>query len=64
MHLQVNVSICVFIILVIRLFLYFWLRWAFLATHGLSLVAVRGVYSELVLRGHLLAVTSLVDHGL
>ena len=63
-HLQANVNNCVFIILVIRLFLYFWLCWAFVAAHGLSLVVVRGVYSVLVLRGLLLAVTSLVDHGL
>ena len=29
------------------LFIYFWLRWAFVATHGLSLVAVSGGYSSL-----------------
>ena len=29
------------------LFIYFWLRWVFVATRGLSLVAVSGVYSLL-----------------
>ena len=28
-------------------FIYFWLRWVFVAAHGLSLVAVRGSYSLL-----------------
>ena len=27
------------------LFIYFWLRWVFVATHGLSLVAASGGYS-------------------
>ena len=29
------------------LFIYFWLRWVFVAARGLSLVAVRGGYSSL-----------------
>ena len=29
------------------LFIYFWLRWVFVAAHGLSLVAVSGGYSSL-----------------
>ena len=28
------------------LFIYFWLRWVFVAAHGLSLVAVSGGYSS------------------
>ena len=40
----------------INLFIYFWLRWVFVAAHGLSLVAVRRL---------LVAVVSLVaEHGL
>ena len=31
----------------INLFIYFWLRWVFIAVHGLSLVAVSGGYSSL-----------------
>ena len=27
--------------------MYFWLRWVFVAVHGLSLVAVKGGYSSL-----------------
>ena len=50
-HLQVNVNICVFIILCIHLLFSFWLRWAFVAAHRLSLVAVPGVSSVLVLHG-------------
>ena len=29
----------------INLFIYFWLRWVFVAAHGLSIVAARGGYS-------------------
>ena len=50
-HLQVNVNICVFIILVIHLFFYFWLRWAFVAAHRLSLVVMSWVYPVLVFVG-------------
>ena len=48
----------------INLFIYFWLRWVFVAAHGLSLVAASGGYSAAV-RGLLIAVASLVaEHGL
>ena len=30
-----------------NLFIYFWLRWVFVAVHGLSLVAASGGYSSL-----------------
>ena len=33
--------------LTIYLFIYFWLRWVFVAVHGLSLVAPSGGYSSL-----------------
>ena len=36
-----------FLILFIYLFIYFWLRWVFVAAHGLSPVAARGGYSSL-----------------
>ena len=40
----------------VHLFIYLWLHWVFVAMHGLSLVAVRGL---------LIAVASLVaGHGL
>ena len=32
-------------------FIYFWLRWVFVAVHGLSLVAVSGGYSSLPCTG-------------
>ena len=35
----------------INLFIYFWLRWVFVATCGLSLVAVSGGYSLLLCVG-------------
>ena len=41
-------------------FIYFWLRWVFIAVCGLSLAAVSGV-----VHGLLIAVSSLVaEHGL
>ena len=46
------------------LFIYLWLRWVFVATHGLSLVAASGGYS-VVVRVLLITVASLVvEHGL
>ena len=46
------------------IFIYFWLRWVFVAVRGLSLVAASGGYSVAV-RGLLIAVASLVaEHGL
>ena len=48
-----------------KMFIYFWLCWAFIATRGLSLVAVSGAYSLVVVLGLLTAVASLVvEHGL
>ena len=45
------------------LFIYFWLRWVFVAVRRLSLVVASGVYSPL--RGLLIAVASLVaEHRL
>ena len=35
----------------INLFIYFWLRWVFVAARGLSLVAVSGGYSSLQCTG-------------
>ena len=43
----------------LNLFIYFWLRWVFVAVSGLSLVAASGGYSVAV-RGLLIAVASLV----
>ena len=40
------------------LFMYFWLHWAFVAAHELSLVAASGGYSSLL--GLLTAMASLV----
>ena len=45
-------------------FIFFWLRWVFVAARGLSLVAVSGGYFSLRC-GLLIAVASLaVEHGL
>ena len=53
-----------FFVLFINLFIYFWLRWVFVAARGLSLVAASGGYSVAV-RGLLITVASLVaEHGL
>ena len=50
-------SLCVYLI-------YFWLHWIFVAAHGLSLVAVSGDHSLVAVLGPLIAVASLVEHGL
>ena len=47
-----------FLKLIYVLFIYFWLCWVFIATHGLSLVVESGAYSSLVVRGLLTAVAS------
>ena len=53
----------VFLKIFIYLFIYFWLRWVFVAVCGLSLVVVSRDYS--LLHGLLIVVASLVvDHGL
>ena len=47
------------------LFIYFWLRWVFVAACGLPLVAASGGLLFLAMRGLLIAVASLVaEHGL
>ena len=47
------------------LFIYFWLRWVFVAARGLSLVEVSGGYSSLRCAGFSLLVVSLVaEHRL
>ena len=40
-------SVSLFLYKFIHLFIYLWLRWVFVAAHGLSLVAVSGGYSSL-----------------
>ena len=45
------------------IYLYFWLHWAFIAAHGLALVA-SGSRSPAAVCGLLIAVVSLVEHGL
>ena len=48
-----------------KIFIYFWLRWVFIAACRLSLVAASRGYSSLRLRGLLTVVASLVsEHGL
>ena len=42
----------------------FWLPWVFTAVRGLSLAAESRGYSPVVVRGLLIAVDSLVQHGL
>ena len=50
-------------IIIFKNFIYFWLRWVFVAVCGLSIVAVSRGYSSL--RGLLIAVASLVaERGL
>ena len=44
----------------INLFIYFWLRWVFVAARGPSLVAASGGLLFVVVRGLLIAVASLV----
>ena len=40
-----------FFFFLINLFIYFWLRWVFVAARGLSLVAASGGYSSLLCVG-------------
>ena len=44
----------------LKLFIYFWLRWVFIARRGLSLVAERGLLFLVAVRGLLIAVASFV----
>ena len=46
------------------LFIYFWLRWVFVAACGLSLVVATRGYSSLQLHRLLIAMAPLVKHGL
>ena len=47
------------------LFIYFWLRWVFVAAHGLSLVAASRGILFVEVHGRLIAVASLVaENGL
>ena len=48
----------------INLFIYFWLRWVFVAACGLSLVVVSGGYSLLRYAGFSLRWLLVVEHGL
>ena len=41
--------------------LLFWLRWIFIATHGLSVVAASGASSLVAVHGFLVAVASPVE---
>ena len=43
----------------INLFIYLWLRWVFIAAHGLSLVVASGGLLFVAVRGRLTAVASL-----
>ena len=45
-------------------FIYFWLRWVFVAVCGLSLVAASGGYSSLRCAGFSLQWLLFVEHGL
>ena len=45
------------------LFIYFWLRWVFVAAHGLSLVALSGGYSSLQCVGFSLRWLLLLSMG-
>ena len=54
-----------FFFFLINLFIYFWLLWVFVAVRGLSLVAVSGGYSFIVVHRLLIVVASLVaEHRL
>ena len=54
-----------FLFFKINLFIYFWLRWVFIAVRGLSLVVASGGLLFVAVRGLLIAVASLVaEHGL
>ena len=48
----------------IYLFIYFWLRWVFVAVHGLSLVAESRGYSWLRCVGFSLWWLLIAEHGL
>ena len=60
MKADINIAICV---MSLRLLSLFWLHWALVAVHRLSLVVVSRGYSVAV-HGLLIAVASLVEHRL
>ena len=49
-----------FYLLILKIFIYFWLHWIFIAAHGLSLVAASRLYPLVVVLGLLIAAVSLV----
>ena len=53
-----------FIFIFKDLFIYFWLRWVFVAARGLSLVAASGGYSSLWCVGFSLQWLLVVEHRL
>ena len=56
---------CVTLLVLKKVFIYFWLHWVFVAVCGLSLVAVSGEYSGVAACGLLTAVGSVVaEHRL
>ena len=57
--------VCLFFLIFIYVFIYFWLHWVFVAAHGLSLVVASRGYSLVAENGHLIVVASLVlERGL
>ena len=46
------------------LFIYFWLRWVFVAVYGLSLVVASRGYSVAVCRLLIVVASLVVEHGL
>ena len=60
-----KVACKVFFFLIYLLFIYFWLRWVFVAAYSLSLVAVSGGHFLAVVRELLVAAASLAaEHAL
>ena len=51
------------LLLFLKLFIYFWLHWVFVAVHGLSLVAASGGYSSLWCAGLLRWLLLLLSTG-
>ena len=55
----------VFVKSILKIFIYFWLHWVFVAMCGLCLVAASGGYPVVVVHELLIVVASLVvEHGL
>ena len=49
---------------ILKIFIYFWLCWVFVAVHRLSLVAASKGYSVVAVHELLIAKASLVEHRL